>query len=298
MPVWLGIAVAAQFLFALGVLIDRHIIVRAGPLGRPIVYAFYVSLLSGFVVVLAPFGLISLPTTVVLLLSLATSITFLAGIYFLYSALAIAHASDVAPVVGAVSAIITVVLAGIWIDNDVASFQFVPIVLLIIGTGLISRFHFTKQALLYTCVSGVGIGATIFLTKLIFLETSFLDGFFWTRMMNVVVALALLLIPVCRIAILKGGTQSSQGAKFLVVGNKILAGSASVLMTYAVSLGSVSVVNALSGVQFVFIFILTFLFARFMPDSHFHATHAHEGLGHTAAGVVCIVLGLAALYLA
>jgi uncharacterized membrane protein len=295
MSTWLGIAVAAQFLFAIGVLVDRHIVVRAEHIGKPIVLAFYVSLMSGCVIVLAPFG-ISLPSTLVVTLSLAAAVAFLAGIFFLYSALRIGHAADVAPVVGAVSAITTVILAAFSLEGDITPILFVPVALLILGTALISRFHFTTHTLLYTVCSGFGLGVMFLLVKLVFLEVPFLDGFFWTRMMNVVVALGLLLVPVWRMAILKGGTHSSRGAKLLVVGNKILAGAASVLMAFAVSLGPVSVVNALSGLQFVFVFVLTLLFARFMPGPRKFTSHVHVGLGHTAAGIACIVLGLGLLY--
>lgn len=294
---WLGIAIFAQFLFAVSVLIDKHIVLRTEHIGKPIVYAFYVSLLSGFVIVLAPLGLVSLPSAVVLALSFLSAISFLAAIYFLYSALRIAFASDVAPVVGAVSAIATVVLAGFWIDGDITPYFFIPVALLIAGTALISHFHFTRRALLYVVVSGLGFGSTIFLNKLVFIEADFLDGVFWTRMMNVIVALFLLFIPRVRAAIFKGGTHSSQGARLLVLGNKIIAGSASVLTAFAVSLGSVSVVNSLAGLQFVFLFALTFLFSKSIPGPSQNTSHVHVGFKHTAIGVALIVLGLALLYI-
>ncbi|TSC85574.1 MAG: Uncharacterized protein G01um10148_960 [Parcubacteria group bacterium Gr01-1014_8] len=296
MSTWLGLAVFAQFLFAVSVLVDKHIVLHKEHIGKPVVYAFYVSLLSGFVIVLAPFGFVSLPSLLVLAYSLVSAITFLVAIYFLYSALSIAFASDVAPVVGAVSAISTLVLAAIWIDGDVTGFLVLPVALLISGTALISHFHFTRRALLFVVSSGAMFGVTVFLSKLIFIETNFIDGVFWTRMMNVVVALFLLLIPSIQLAIFTGGRHSSHGAKFLVIGNKIVAGSASVLTAFAVSLGSVSVVNSLAGLQFVFLFALTYLLSKSMPGPSKNTSHIHVGFLHTAIGVVLIVLGLALLY--
>ena len=105
MQSWLAFAIFAQFLFALSTLVDKHIVTRAGTIGKPIVYAFYVALLSGFVVVLFPF--VSIPSGHVLLLSLVNAATFTAAIYLLYCALSTARASDVSPVVGGVSAIVT-----------------------------------------------------------------------------------------------------------------------------------------------------------------------------------------------
>src|SRR3989344_1521019 len=80
MEAWLALAIGAQFLFAITVLIDKHIVVRAAHIGRPIVYAFYVSLLSGAVIVIAPFGLVSLPTDTVFLFSLVSAVAFVAAI--------------------------------------------------------------------------------------------------------------------------------------------------------------------------------------------------------------------------
>lgn len=296
MTTWLWIAIIAQFIFALTILIDKHIVVRAEHIGKPAVYAFYSAFLSGFVVVLVPFGYVSLPNSSVMLLSVLSGVTFLGGIYCLYSALRLGHASDVAPVTGAVSAIATIVLAAALLDSDITPSLFFPVAFLVAGTALIAHFHFTMRALLYIATAGSLLGATLFLSKLIFLQTDFFNGFFWPRFMTMVVASLLLLIPAARAVILKGGTHSTHRAKFLVVANKTLAGVGSFLTAIAVSLGSVSIVNSLSGLQFVFLFFLTFIFAPFMPGPNRNTSHVHVGLGHTAGGILCIVAGLALLY--
>lgn len=291
---WLLLAIGAQLISAVSVLVDRHIVVKAQYIGKPIVYAFYVSLLSGFVVVFIPFG-VAWPSLTVLLFAVANAATFILAIYCLYSALRAARASDVSPAVGAVSAIVTLLLAQAWIEGDVSGSVMIPILLLAGGTALISHFHFTREALLFTVVSGAAFGATAFTAKLVFLETVFIDGFFWTRAMNVLLACSLLLIPAFRHAIFSGGRHSSQGAKALVVGNKILGGSAAILTAFAISLGSVSVVNALSGLQFAFLFIFALFFAKHMPALKDGSTHGHGGW-QTGIGVFVIAIGLALLY--
>lgn len=294
MTTWLGIAIFAQFLFAISLLIDRHIVVRAEHIGKPIVYAFYTSLLSGFVIVLAPFGLVSWPNEHVLIHSFVNAALFVAAIYCLYSALQVARASDAAPVVGAVSAITAFVLAGLFIEGDITGSLVLPVLILAAGTALISHFHFTRRAILYTFLAGLLFGATVFTFKLIVLDVPFLDGFFWTRTMNVCLALFLLLVPAFRKAIFHGGKHSTRGAKLLIVGNKVLAGSASVLSSLAISLGSVSVVNALAGLQFVFLYLFSFVFGKKMPELPGGRTHGHGGW-QTALGVILIVAGLALL---
>lgn len=294
METWLLFAVLAQFLFAISTLVDKHIVSRAAHIGKPIVYAFYVALLSGFVIVLVPW--VSVPSAHVLLLSLVNAATFTAAIYLLYNALSMSRASDVSPVVGGASAIVTAVLAAVLIEGDVAYVHILPIALLAVGTAVISHFHFTRRAIFYTLAAGVFFGLTILLGKLIFNEVAFLDGFFWPRLFNVLIALSLLLVPGFRRAIFHGGKQSSRGAKSLVIGNKVVGGIAAALTAYAVSLGSVSIVNALAGLQFVFLFIFAVLFAHRMPLFSDAKTGSHGGW-HTAVGVLLIVSGLALLWI-
>jgi hypothetical protein len=51
----------------------------------------------------------------------------------------------------------------------------------------------------------------------------------------------------------------------LLVFNKILAGTAFVFLNYAISLGSVVLVNAMQGMQYVFLLCLTVFFAKTRP---------------------------------
>src|SRR5262245_60630079 len=115
MPIWVLLAIGAQLLFAISVLVDRQIVTKDQHIGKPIVYAFYVSLLSGFVLVFVPFGVVGWPGGTLIALSAAYAASFMASIFFLYSALRLARASDVAPAVGAISAITTLILAHMWI---------------------------------------------------------------------------------------------------------------------------------------------------------------------------------------
>lgn len=297
MELWLALAVFAQFLFAVSVLIDKHIVVRAAHIGRPIVYAFYVSLLSGAVIVMAPFGLISWPSETVFLFSTASAVAFVAAIFFLYNAFKVARASDVAPVVGAISTCVVLAFAWFLLEDDISAAALPAVALLAGGTALISRFHFKGHALSFAFLSGFCFGTAIFCGKIVYNEAGFLDGFFWTRILACAVALSLLLVPAWRAAILHGGRRSSKGAKLLVIGNKALGSIASIIIAYAVSIGSVTIINALSGLQFAFLFLFALLFANRMPRLADSAmAHGHGGW-QTGIGVALIVSGLALIYL-
>ncbi|MEK9196398.1 MAG: hypothetical protein AAB914_03445, partial [Patescibacteria group bacterium] len=94
-------------------------------------------------------------------------------------------------------------------------------------------------------------------SKLVFdAADTFFSGLFWLLIMNAIVAL-ITLAPARFFAIRDSLKGSSSGAKYLAVLSKALGGAAFFLSAVAISLGSVSIVNALGGLQLVFLFILT-----------------------------------------
>lgn len=290
MAVWLVLAIVAQFLSAVTVTIDKRLVSRALHIGRPIVLTFYISLLSGFIIVLAPFA--SVPTMLACGASLASSALFLAGLYFQFSAFQSARVSDVAPVVGAISAITTLVAAGVWIDGDVTLAMVPPILLLAGGAALISRMHFARHSLRNCILAGFCFGLMFFFSKIAYTELGFTSGLFWTRLLNAMLALGLLFIPAVRSLIIHGSRSSTARAKGLVVTSKIVGSLSSVLTALAVSMGSVAAVNALSGLQFVFLFFFALLFSTYIPRLRENGARGHGGK-HTALGVGMIVIGFA-----
>ncbi len=231
-----------------------------------------------------------------LLLSLLASATFISSIVLLYTALKEGHASDIMPVVGGIGAVATALCANQWLHEDLPR-AFIPaFALMVVGMLLVSHFRLTNRQKVLVVFSGIFFGVTAFLTKLIFLETHFLDGFFWSRMTNVVGALFLLVLPSNRAAIFSGYRCSSSGTKWLVVSNKTLGGIAGVLTLLAISLGSVSIVQAFAGLQFVFLLFIAYFFSGRFP-AVLQGEMYQKGFTHKLAGILCIVAGLAILFI-
>ena len=187
-------------------------------------------------------------------------------------------------------------LAFIFLHQDLPRAFLPAFILLVIGTVLISHFKLTWNSLGLVVVSGVFFAASAVLIKLIFQETDFINGFFWSRMTNVIGALSLLIVPANRRAIFHGYRSSSQKLKWLVVSNKALSGVAVFLTLAAISLGSVSVVQAMAGLQFVFLLGFGYLSAAWFPAIFKGEIHAHQ-FPHQVYGTLCIMAGLAALFL-
>lgn len=292
---WVGLAVLAQLINAGTVLIDKYVLARGGPIGTPVVYAFYVSLLSGFVLILVPLGLIGLPSLSVLGLSFTTAASYIASIVLLYSSLKLTNPSDVIPVVGGTAALMAFALERMWLAQPLPPVFVVAFVFLVLGSLFLSHFRFTLRSFFYAFAAGALFGVSAFLIKLIFAETTFMDGFFWTRMANVIGAMLLLVIPGTWAAIRGGYRGSSGGMRSVVVLNKMLAGAAFALTLWAIQLGSVSIVNALSGLQFVFLLAFAYLFGRVFPSIFHGEIHPHK-FPHKLVGVVCIIIGVGFLF--
>src|SRR3989344_1267951 len=255
---WLYLVLAAQFLNALVILWDKYLVTSSA---KPVVYAFYVSILSGIVVVLLPFGVISLPNPLTLWLPIAVGLAYLLSILFLYQALQMADASDVTPVTGAAASISSFILGAYFLGEHLTKDFSIAFVLLILGMGLMSYFRFTAKTFTYSLLAGVFFGVSLILTKVVFAHYSLVDGFFWTRIANVFGGLLLLAWPANRKSILHGIKSSTSGTKYAIIINKVLAGVAFFLILLSIRIGNVSLVNAMVGIQFVFVLLFALAFS-------------------------------------
>ncbi len=284
--------VIAQFLNAVVAVLDKHIINNS----KPVVYAFYVSILSGVALIMVPFGLVSIPDPIIIYLSLGAGACYLASILFLYDSLKISLPSEVIPVVGAVSAVSTFGFS-YWILGVLLPDDFLlAFTLLILGMLFISHFEFTKKSFVYVVLSGVFFGAsTVIIKKIFTLDDSFANGFFWSRMANVALAPLLLLWPNNLRAIIRDFHKSPAKGKFVILNNKLLAGLAFICILFAIKLGDVSLVNALSSLQYVFLLIFTLIFGRKMPG-HFSKMRYKDEMIHKIFSTLLIILGFIVLF--
>jgi len=292
---WIYLVIVAQFIGAIVFMVDKYLIASKS-VGRPAVYAFYIGMLSGVVVLLLPLGVVSWPEMSVILISLAVAASFIFSILFLYNSLQTADASDVAPVMGAIGAISTLLFSLLLLKTGLPSNFFVGFPLLILGTFLMSAFRFDKRAALFVILAGVMFGLSSVFVKMIFLRTDFFNGFFWSRIANVIGAAMLLLWPANRKAITANIQTSRPSTKLLVIGNKALAGIAFFLTMLAINLGDVATVNSLAGIQFVFLLILAFIFTYRLPKYFHEAVHQRHNRMKKIIASGLIIAGFLTLF--
>jgi drug/metabolite transporter (DMT)-like permease len=294
MITWISLVIVGHFFGALSVMGDKFLI-SDRQLKSPMLYAFYVSILSGFVIFMVPFGSVSIPSSTVLLLSLAVSASYIISILLLYTSLKSASAAEVIPLIGAITAIFTFILKLFFFSEVLPDNFFLASLFLVTGMALISHFDFPRKIFWYIVGAGLLFGLSSILAKEIFEITTFADGFFWTRMANVFGALLLLLIPANFRQIF--GKKNTPGTKtsLFVIGNKIIGSLAFILIFYAISIGNVSLINALAGLQFVFLFIFTIIFSKQFPRYFGGKITDHEII-HKIIAISIILIGFFILF--
>ena len=280
---WILLATFGQFLNAIVAILDKYIVSDANALPRPFVYAFYSCLMTGFWVVIfvlayipglhaigiPSFADVQKPSIQVVAMSFLAAYTFFMALVSMFDALKHQDASDVMPAIGAISAVSSFGLAYLFFNIPLAPHFLYGIGLLSLGTLLLShvRLRGNKSLILHIVHSGIFFALHYIVMKGLFEQTSFADGFFWSRIGFVLFALSLLLVPSYYEEITASTQKASKKTGWIVLATKILAGVAAFMLLKATDLGEVAVVQALDGLKFAFIILLSLLVGRFIPHT-------------------------------
>jgi uncharacterized membrane protein len=271
---WLTFALAGYFFNAVTALFDKFLL--SGRIKEPVVYAFFVSVLSLFVVVLVPFGYRPIPwqTAVVFVIS---GMLFLYGLVAFYNAVKKSEISRVAPLVGITISVIAGVASLAFGPAANLSFSpghFFSLLVLLAGAFLIAFDLPLKKndALMKsTLLAGVLMALSLLFLKTGYRNADFINGLLWSRLGFIVGGFSLFIIPEYRKAILDNTRGLSSSNKhhvmtgILFILNKVFGAIATFFLTYAVFLGPVTFVQALNGIQYAFVLILAIPLAIRFP---------------------------------
>lgn len=94
------------------------------------------------------------------------------------------------------------------------------------------------------------------LTKWVYVHHSFVSGLVWRSMGSFVGSLILLAIPLYRREILESLRRPRAKTGMIFITGQLFAAASFILINYAFSLGSIALVNALAGIQYIFLFFL------------------------------------------
>lgn len=272
---WLLIVIIAHFFSAGIFVIDKYLLKRGFP--NPLSYAFWTGLFSVFVLILAPFGF-SIPEASQIVIALAAGIIWLLAIIIFYTALAKGETSRVVPTIGGLIPLFTLGLSFIFLGERLSVKELIAFCLLVSGGIILSllvtktRIFFKKRKIRLTktfiSVLGAALVFAIYfvMTKFVFLHQNFINGLIWIRLGAVLGALFLLIPSSFRQMIFKKGETVKTRTLGLFLSARGLGAVGGLLIYWAIFLGSVTLVNALQGVQYLFLLFLAFILFRKIPS--------------------------------
>jgi drug/metabolite transporter (DMT)-like permease len=304
------LAIGGQFLNALVAILDKYIVSDKSLLPKPFVYAFYSCLMTGgwgvvFLLGLIP-GLdtvgvpslenIQLPTIQVVGMSFLSAYTFFIALVSMYDALRRADASITMPIIGAISALATFGLSYLFLDFNPSQNFVWGVVLLSVGTALVARTLPKFDIIMQVFHSGLFFALNAITMKSLFLETNFDDGFFWSRIGLILFALSLLLVPVYFEKIVGQTKETSRKVGGIVLFNKIMAGIATFMLLKATDLSDPTTVQALGGLQYIFILLIGVLFIKILPASAVDSDHKTQTILRRMLYMAVILIGFVFLF--
>jgi len=264
---WLWLVIIAYFLNALATLISRWLLLKDLP--HPVVFTFYIGALNLLALVLIPFGFYY-PGFSEVVLAIGSGAAFGLGLYLMNKALHIDQVSQVAPMVGGLQPIFILIFAWWFLPEQLFLKEYIGIGLLVLGSILIA-LEFGKRKIFTESIKLI-LGSSIFFglsyatLKLVYLQQEFISGFVWTRIGTFLFVAFLVLITRKWHLVKQDLAGSGEKVKGWFILGQIFGAVSFVLVAYAISIGPVSVINALQGLQYAIIFMLIVILARRAPQ--------------------------------
>lgn len=222
--------------------------------------------------------------------------SFFIALVSMYDALKRADASNAMPIIGAVSALSSFGMSYLFLDVRLHDGFVWGVILLSVGTMLVAQTLPRLSVVFHVFHSGIFFALHYVTMKGLFDTTSFDDGFFWSRVAFVLFALSLLLVPAYFAKVTKETKSATKRAGLIVLGAKIIAGVAAFMLLKATDMGEVSVVQALDGLRYVFILIISIVFAHWLPASATDRDTRPDTFFRRMLYVVVILLGYVLLF--
>lgn len=274
---WFLIAILGYFFLAVTFVLDKYILTNS--VKKPVVYTFYSTIIMFAAFLAWPFG-VGFLQGIDWLWGVVSGLGIGFGLWTLFIAVDKGETSHISPFQGAIVTISSYLISSAFLGETLSNLQFVGVGLLVFASFLLSfeksRKHDGFHAgFLWAILSGIFFAISHVSAKYLYDVYPFLTGFVWTRGTAGLVGLLALFYPSVRQSLSGNSSEKEQKTKQdlskkyavpVIISNKVMAILAVVLIQYATSLGKVSLVRALSGLQFVIMFFLVYLLTKLKPS--------------------------------
>lgn len=296
---WLSLAITGFVTAAIVNILDKFILSQKKV--APSVFAFYSTIFLLPLLLLAPLGIIKIPSSAAIGVALISGLCYTLALYTMYRAQRTSEVSHLGPFLGALIPLGVIVLGRYFLGEVLQTHELMGAALLILGSFIISFEKSTAHNGLHLGLLWALLAAACFAvyqvgSKYVYTDVGFVSGLMWVAgATGLGGALLIVAVPVrasLRASVRAPSEQKARARSAeLIAANKILSIVMIILVQYASAQGSVSLVNALSGVQYAALVILVALMSKFFPKV-FHEEYARGEFWQESIAVACIALGL------
>jgi len=286
-------AIAGYTLLAVVSILDKSILEKS--VKKPSVYTFYSTIFFFLAFLALPW---STPiSSIGFWWSLFSGLAFGFAMWTMFIALEYGEASHVTPFIGAVVAVATFFFSASILGESLSVSVKVGLLFLVVASILLSvernkkhiGFH---KGFVWAFTSGILFGLSHVSAKLVYGLYPFFTGLVWTKGTVGFVAIVVLFVPgVLRAISNKGKDRIKSGGGKVVLWNKVLGIVAVVCIQYAISIGSVTIVNGLAGIQYALMFAFIYFLTKFKPVI-FSEKFTKREIAIETTAVILMIIGL------
>ncbi len=297
---WIVIAIIGYLFLAATFILDKYILSKT-KVAQPTVYAFYSTIIMWGALAILPFSSESW-SILHIVIGLLSGLAFGFGLYTLYIGVKGGEASHINPISGAVVTLVTYTLSHTFLYEALLPIQLIGMGLLILASIFLSYAETRKQKGFHTgyawaILSGIFFAASHVSAKYLYDIHEFLPALAWTRAGAGILGIILFFTPSVRREFALRFAKKSKKKKTpkpaslaLVWIAKIVGVVAVVLLQYASALGSVTVVQAMSGLQYALMFLAIFIFSKWFPRT-FKEYFSRRELALQTTGTLLVLVG-------
>lgn len=288
---WLLITISFYFIFSIVSLVDKYLL--GGRIPSPKVYTFYVGALGVLVLFLLPFVGFEIPVFPQIVLALFAGAIYIFALFWFFKGLQLFEASRIVPAIGGLVPLFTLGLTCLfsWGKETLSFLDIIALLLLVFGSILIASERAREiswGSLKLSILVAFLFSLSFVLTKYVYLAQPFWNGFIWKSIGGFLMATCFFIFfPEIKKEIFKNRTsEGSEGKeegktlffrreKFpkkttaIFITNQAAGAGANILQNWAIALAPlayVAIINALQGVQYVFLLIFTIFLSLKLPQ--------------------------------
>lgn len=294
MEPWFIYVVITYFIWAVTNLVDKGFLDKH--FKSPIIYSLFGGIFQLVALILIPFLGFSMPPLHLTIMGLVVGALFLASILPFFKALSCDDATTVIPL-GSLTPVLVLILSFLFLGESLSTKQYMAFSLFLVGGFLLSikkfnlrKIHFTPS-LKWISLSMFMFAITLILTKFTFNNVPFFEGFILLRMGTFLFALTFFVNKNIRKLAKLQFSKLNLRSKTVFISSQTLAILGQFFFNLAIVVGSISLVNAAQGVQYIFLFILTIFLSLFYPRL-FHEKINKKIIIRKAIAIFLIVLAV------